>query len=139
MRISSSHISPRLFERKDKKKKPVKLLRRPSFPMTPTSIKNNNTVAVGNRGEAAWAHVAGPRQTRHGGERWPLVRLVVVGGGGGSHCAVVTSVCDWRTSKGLARERVGRGGGGMDGGEGRDGGEGEQGGNEKKEEDGPFF
>lgn len=85
-----------------------------------------------------------------GTRRWPSadetwrreVAVGQIGGGGrwgGSHCAVVTSVCDWRTSKGLARERVGRGGGGMDGGEGRDGGEGEQGGNEKKEEDGPFF
>lgn len=79
-----------------------------------------------------------------GARRWPSAdetrrREVAVsqsGGGGrwGSHCVVVvTSVCDWRTSKGLAREGAGRWSGGMDRGEerrgrskGEDGGGGEE-------------
>lgn len=55
---------------------------------------------------------------------------------GGSHCVVVTSVCDWRTSKGLAREGGGRAGGAEVERRGRGG---EEEGEEKRKEDGPFF
>lgn len=53
----------------------------------------------------------------------------------GSHCVIVTSVCDWRTSKGLARGEERRSGGVDRDKESRGAG----GSNEKRKEDGPFF
>lgn len=112
-----SHTPPLIFKRKRQRKK--KTRRNTSkiieTPPVPHIIKNNNTVAVrnGRAGRRAQPERSGTRPRRWSstdGRRRREVAVRVVWAVG-SHCVIVTSVCDWRTSKGLARGEERRSGG----------------------------
>lgn len=134
-----SHTPPSHLQKKKIKHEEtrVKLLKPPPVPHI---IKNNNTVAVRNRRggrrtqpETEWN--ATTPLVLHRRETEVAVRAVWAVG---SHCVIVTSVCDWRTSKGLARGEERRRGG-VDRDEESRGAGGRGRSNEKRKEDGPFF
>jgi len=99
------------FSPRSEIKKTNKVIEKKRFPIPPHILKNNNTVAVENRREGKWTqwerqrddHSVGRLQRGDTGERWQSKWCRRW-----DHTVWSLSVCDLRTSNGLAR-REGRG------------------------------